>query len=175
MADPEVLRRLKELAAGDRPRQGVPGRAGQPARHLRRAGGGRTEPVAGLGPNCQSRGPPLLVPPPRSPEPDRIVLRGNRTVHVERWRHFLPPSRPNRPIIPYHGTASPPVEAQPLPRSTIPAKSEPTMEASLLIGEDIWNLVGGEGTYGEIIRIAEEVGLSYRSSTLDHVGIGQCR
>ena len=45
----------------------------------------------------------------------------------------------------------------------------------VLIGEDLWNLVGGEGTYGEIIRIAEEVGLSYRSSILDHVGIGHRR
>lgn len=45
----------------------------------------------------------------------------------------------------------------------------------VLIGEDLWNLVGGEGTFGEIIRIAEEVGLSYRSSILDHVGIGQRR
>ena len=39
----------------------------------------------------------------------------------------------------------------------------------VLIGDELWDLAGGEGTYSEIIRIAQEVGIRYRERILDYM------
>ena len=45
----------------------------------------------------------------------------------------------------------------------------------VLIGDELWTRVGGAGTYDEIIRIAQAVGLRYRRQILDYMNSSQGR
>ena len=46
------------------------------------------------------------------------------------------------------------------------------LEDEVLIGKEFWDIVGGEGTYEEVLEIYQEVGREKGSSMIDQLALG---
>ena len=63
--------------------------------------------------------------------------------------------------IPYN-----PYEPKPYERWTL--KGMLDLQHDILIAEDLWNFIGGEGTYAELLKAFEDAGIELRNEIDNH-------